>query len=620
MCAEPCRENRFMRRSPLIFAVLSLFACGGLAWLIALSVVGRIEADTREQAITALAAAGQNWAAADPDGLKLVLSGEAPDEDARFSALEVIGRIIDAGRIVDRTTMASEEAAVAVPFSLEFQRSKGATALVGLVPGKDAAAALVSAVEQTGTGLPDNALLADMDADVPEHWQAAQAFALTLLPLVPDGTIRVTPGRVEVLALAASDAGRVQLEEKLMAGQPGDVTLTLKVSAPLPVVAPFRFAMRLENGVITFADCMAETPQDRALILSAVQRAGAAEMPRCNLALGAPAGSWPQAVDLAIAGLEELGGGSLSMADTDIAIMALPGTEQAQAERLRGDLEATLPPLFSVSITLPEEEPAGSAAPYRPLFSATLRPDGALGLSGVVADAPTLTAVEAYAASLLDQVEVQNRIKVDSRTPADWTGRVMAGLETLTLLNSGTLTVSPEKVYVEGRGASPDLEAEVRDALRARLGSDDAFSLLVVTDPSLSEVVTPPANTECATEINGILAGKQIAFAPNSAKIEPESAPVIDDIALVLKNCVTAAFEIGGHTDSKGGEVLNQALSQARADAVLDALLSRDVLVAHLTARGYGESQPIADNETEEGRARNRRIAFRLMESDREQD
>jgi prophage endopeptidase len=73
-------------------------------------------------------------------------------------------------------------------------------------------------------------------------------------------------------------------------------------------------------------------------------------------------------------------------------------------------------------------------------------------------------------------------------------------------------------------------------------------------------------------------------------------------------------MEIGGHTDSQGREEMNLGLSQSRADAVLNGLLARGVLVSNLTARGYGETRPIADNETEEGRERNRRIEFRLQD------
>ena len=73
------------------------------------------------------------------------------------------------------------------------------------------------------------------------------------------------------------------------------------------------------------------------------------------------------------------------------------------------------------------------------------------------------------------------------------------------------------------------------------------------------------------------------------------------------------AVEIGGHTDDIGNEADNLSLSQRRADAVLDHLISAGVDRDALEAKGYGESRPRADNATEDGRARNRRTEFRIL-------
>ena len=70
---------------------------------------------------------------------------------------------------------------------------------------------------------------------------------------------------------------------------------------------------------------------------------------------------------------------------------------------------------------------------------------------------------------------------------------------------------------------------------------------------------------------------------------------------------------MGGHTDSRGSDSVNLRISQARADAVVTALLQRGVASDLLVAKGYGEDAPIADNATEEGRARNRRIEFQAI-------
>jgi len=73
-------------------------------------------------------------------------------------------------------------------------------------------------------------------------------------------------------------------------------------------------------------------------------------------------------------------------------------------------------------------------------------------------------------------------------------------------------------------------------------------------------------------------------------------------------------MEVGGQTDSQGSEETNQRLSQQRAQAILSALRDRRILTSNLVARGYGESRPIADNDTEEGREQNRRIEFVLLD------
>ena len=77
-----------------------------------------------------------------------------------------------------------------------------------------------------------------------------------------------------------------------------------------------------------------------------------------------------------------------------------------------------------------------------------------------------------------------------------------------------------------------------------------------------------------------------------------------------MLNCGDIRLEIGGHTDSQGREQMNLNLSQSRANSVLFELQRRRVLTKNIIAKGYGESQPIASNDTEQGREINRRIEF----------
>jgi OOP family OmpA-OmpF porin len=166
---------------------------------------------------------------------------------------------------------------------------------------------------------------------------------------------------------------------------------------------------------------------------------------------------------------------------------------------------------------------------------------------------------------------------------------------------------------VRGTTGDTAASAEISRILSDKLGEAEDFRVNVRYEEKLDPVAGLPSPEECAAGINAALAESKITFAPGSAEIEASSARTVDRIAEILKTCPDVAMEIGGYTDSQGREEMNQVLSQRRADAVLSALLARRVLTSNLTAFGYGEDNPIADNATEEGREANRRIEFRLI-------
>jgi OmpA-OmpF porin, OOP family len=101
-----------------------------------------------------------------------------------------------------------------------------------------------------------------------------------------------------------------------------------------------------------------------------------------------------------------------------------------------------------------------------------------------------------------------------------------------------------------------------------------------------------------------------INFDVNKATIKPESMGTLNMIMQVLKDNPEIKFEVGGHTDADGADDYNLTLSQQRADAVKDQLIKSGIDAARLTAKGYGETKPISDNTSPEGKANNRRVEF----------
>ena len=103
-----------------------------------------------------------------------------------------------------------------------------------------------------------------------------------------------------------------------------------------------------------------------------------------------------------------------------------------------------------------------------------------------------------------------------------------------------------------------------------------------------------------------VLEGVNFDF--DKATLRQDDMGNLDNDVATLKSWGDVDIEVAGHTDSMGSDAYNMKLSQQRAEAVRNFLISRGVAENRLTAKGYGESQPVADNATEEGRFKNRRV------------
>ena len=132
-------------------------------------------------------------------------------------------------------------------------------------------------------------------------------------------------------------------------------------------------------------------------------------------------------------------------------------------------------------------------------------------------------------------------------------------------------------------------------------GAKSESKVLVAVAPSF--VPTP----EKPVVLEGVL------FQTNKAVLLPESEQILDRVAESLIAHPEVKIEVGGHSDADGSDAYNKKLSQRRADAVKTYLVKKGVPAANLTAKGYGEAQPIADNKSPEGKAKNRRVELKAM-------
>ena len=165
--------------------------------------------------------------------------------------------------------------------------------------------------------------------------------------------------------------------------------------------------------------------------------------------------------------------------------------------------------------------------------------------------------------------------------------------------------------------------------LRAEAGAARDFLHLPAPAPEHLDLCPDRAETPngwedddgCPDARRVVITGERIEildavyFEVNKATILPVSFPILDAVAdTMFAHPDIAKVEVQGHTDSDASEEFNLDLSQRRAQAVLDYLVAQGVEPGRMTAMGYGEGKPIDTNETPEGKAKNRRVEFHIVE------
>jgi OOP family OmpA-OmpF porin len=172
-----------------------------------------------------------------------------------------------------------------------------------------------------------------------------------------------------------------------------------------------------------------------------------------------------------------------------------------------------------------------------------------------------------------------------------------------------------EKVASEGKcGFSVNADDLASDQGMANF-VDAVFCLKGERDSDRDGV--PDSADKCPNTIPGAKVNKvgcwvvKINFSTNKADIRPQDHAGLDEVVVVLEKNPTLKIEVQGHTDNRGAQDYNVALSQKRADAVKQYFVDKGIAADRLSAKGYGMSQPIASNDTVEGRFENRRVQLK---------
>ena len=224
--------------------------------------------------------------------------------------------------------------------------------------------------------------------------------------------------------------------------------------------------------------------------------------------------------------------------------------------------------------------------------------------------------------------KVKSAISIDqSAAAAPWLGAFRAALEALKGANIDAI-FEGDKVNVGGGVMGEAERDKIIAALKSALGASVAVGAL--TDKTAAAVAV--ANNRATTELASLQSGfavKDLLFALNDSAVNfaSDSAQVPEIVLHGASFLKTAArelkqlkadrnvLEIAGYTDNTGDAALNLALSQKRAEAVRDAFIKYGATPDMLVAKGYGEADPIASNDTAEGRLKNRRIEYHVVKA-----
>lgn len=552
------------------------------------------------------------------------------------------------------------------PYVWRAQKSAdGSIAFTGFVPTEQLKRYLAG---HAGAKVVDGTALG---GGAPEGFIPAAIGGLDALLALDEGTLALSAGNWSLTGKLPTTTGRYEVETALRAATDTSAWhVALQAADAAPVVTPFVWsAVKAADGNVTFSGYV---PTEQVRRFAAV-RAGKVSSDTTLVGSGEPQGFIPDS----LAGLDALlklesgevkydgkswsiSGQPLSPADADAARAALatasdggagwtealaeptqpaPAPEPAPVAPQPADPAAAEVPAAPVEPAPVEPEPATAVAepavepspavevapteqnvaavepeptvepqpvvePATPvvrnyLFEASKPLGGPLTFSGAVPAEPMRRHLAVIAGN-----DSSEALTISSDLPGDFVTNADAGSRALALLADGEFGLDGDRWVFSGR-------AETEEARQTALIALAAVPTLDQWETSVT--LLPPLDV-CRDKVTAFAARNAIVFQSGSARIADESVPAIDELAGYLALCPEATVNVEGHTDADGEDEANLALSVSRAEAVVDALILRGIGPERLYAIGYGESLPVASNETRAGKQANRRIVFTLAD------
>lgn len=519
------------------------------------------------------------------------------------------------------------------PYELSASYDGASVNLTGYAPSKEVSAAIEAKAktlfpEKTVT----NSLV--LAAGAAPNFADLATFGLTQLALLENGTFSFNDLNYNVKGTPASAASYDVAVKTTVETLPAGVTLgsvdLVKPSAPViePAPAPepakpYVWSAANTANVLTITGSVPNPEVAAKNIELATQRFVKTEITDGQSLLDrAPEGvADAQAAALkALAALEE---GTVTITDKAVSLEGKVSS-QAVSTFVIAKTKERLPAGYELTANLNIAQPVAVAttAPAKPyIWSATASTTG-VRLEGSVLSGDIGASLYELAQMRFVKSEVTNAQLPLNNSPANYAQAQDIALKSLSYLSEGQVALTDKAVTISGVAPAESIKTYVEKKLADGLpdGYTSTSNIEVVAPEIVAPVVLKPAPApalvanSCIADISALLSSSQINFEVNMAIVKDESKALLDSIAAKVAECADVKMQIAGHTDSDGKDASNLSLSQARADAVRAYMVGKSINAARLTAKGYGEVEPLVANDTPENKAKNRRIEFRLVQ------
>jgi len=520
------------------------------------------------------------------------------------------------------------------PFTLAVNKVEGAWQVDGYAPDEATRGQLLSTIQAAAGDAEVKADIQLADGMPGDDWPVRADAAIEAFAKLETGELSISDETVSMNGDIASQAD-LEVLQALTSKAPGGADWQSDLVVLRPTIRPYVVAIEKgADGAWSIAGAVPDEASRDALIEAVKQTAEGQDVDvKLQLADGAPGVDWQAFVQDRLSTLNSVQSGKLRFEDYDVRLDGTVAT-----------LDDAEDAISTVADVDPEIETELEALdPTRDAFlDLRLSPDDGVSVSGALPSGLSKTeATELLGLGAGHDGEISEDGRGDAeawRRDLQTIGSYLPEFETV------ELSLKDGRAAIEGETHAKSDADQVIDKLTNAL--DDRWRPELLVEPTdrtyadgarrtnpLSGIEEEhrrgfwlPVTTievgldACRERTSLILASDKITFLVGEARLDARARRIINDLSSVAIGCLDSGgdllLEIGGHTDSQGKDDANLKLSQARAEAVLTSLIDRGVAADALTARGYGETTPIADNTTVEGRSKNRRITFEWQGQD----